>query len=233
MRMQLSFIAMTAPHTSSQAIFKQQWQQAISHLSKSTRNSIIADVIDFQLTGRIPISMSKMRRALFNSFILEIDPNADISVSPLQNSMDDVAENETPAAIETVKASKITNKSQKKHVPQKSPSKRPEYTPVEKSLYSEEAAVYGSDVPDYFVFPDDKMLGRFINDPSGYGCLVDNEVPEFTVPLSEVRNVVAEWIDRRRGFLDYRQFRDRLLRVFRGDRMQKYRKEHPIPVAAW
>jgi len=110
MQMQLPFIAMTAPQTSSQAIFKQQWQQAISHLSKSTRNSIIADVIDFQLTGRIPISMSKMRRALFNSFILEIDPNADISVSPLQNSMDEqtVAENETPAAIETVKASKIS-----------------------------------------------------------------------------------------------------------------------------
>ncbi len=225
---------MTTQSTSSQAIFKQQWQQAISHLSESMRRSIIADVIDFQLNGHIPSKMSKMRRALFNSFVLEFDPNADISVPPPKNSMDEnTAESESTVIEADGAASKCSHNSQKKHVSQQRLNKPQEYTSVEKSPYSEEAAVYGADVPEYFVFPDEKMLGRFINDPSGYGCLVDNEVPEFTVPLSEVRNVVAEWIARRRGFLDYRQFRDRLLRVFRGDRMKKYRNEHPVPVTAW
>ena len=219
-----------------EATFRQRWLQAISHLSAATRKAIIADVVEYQLTGIIPVKISKMRRALFNSFILEIAPDADISVPEPQDCMAEASESEIKIQETEARSRSVSERrpeTRKKHSRMPSRIHKPEYATVEKSPYSEEAAVYGADVPEYFIYPDENMLGRFINDPVGYGYLVDNEVPEFTVPLSEVRSVVAEWIDRRRGFLDYRQFRDRLLRVFRGEQMQKYRKEHPVPVSVW
>lgn len=53
--------------------------QAISHLSQSMQNRIIADVTRYQLTGEIPEKMPPMRRALFISLILQLDPDADLS----------------------------------------------------------------------------------------------------------------------------------------------------------
>ncbi len=53
--------------------------QAISHLSQSMQNRIIADVTRFQLTGEIPEKLPPMRRALFISLILQLDPDADLS----------------------------------------------------------------------------------------------------------------------------------------------------------
>lgn len=76
--------------------------QAISHLSQSMQNRIIADVTRYQLTGEIPEKMPPMRRALFISLILQLDPDADLSglaeTHPVSDASDDtdkttVAEN--------------------------------------------------------------------------------------------------------------------------------------------
>lgn len=53
--------------------------RAISHLSRSMQDRIIADVTRYQLTGEIPDKMPPMRRAVFNSLILMLNPEAPIN----------------------------------------------------------------------------------------------------------------------------------------------------------
>ena len=56
--------------------FSADWLKAIAHLSRNMQDRIIADVTRWQLTGEMPEKMSAMRRALFYSIILQIDPAA-------------------------------------------------------------------------------------------------------------------------------------------------------------
>lgn len=53
--------------------------RAIRHLSKPMQDRIIADITRYQLTGELPDKLPPMRRALFISLILQLDPGADIS----------------------------------------------------------------------------------------------------------------------------------------------------------
>lgn len=52
--------------------------RAISHLSKNMQDRIIGDITRYQLTGEIPEKMPPMRRALFYSLILMLNPEANI-----------------------------------------------------------------------------------------------------------------------------------------------------------
>ena len=52
--------------------------RAIAHLSKPMQNRIIADVTRYQLTGEIPEKLPPMRKALFISLILMLNPEADL-----------------------------------------------------------------------------------------------------------------------------------------------------------
>lgn len=58
--------------------FSQSCLKAISHLSKNMQNRIIGDVTRFMLTGEIPEKLPPMRKALFISLILQLDPEADL-----------------------------------------------------------------------------------------------------------------------------------------------------------
>ncbi len=64
--------------------FSSDWLKAIAHLSCTMQDCIIADVTRWQLTGEIPDKMSAMRRALFYSIILQIDPQASLE-QPVRN----------------------------------------------------------------------------------------------------------------------------------------------------
>ena len=52
--------------------------RAIAHLSKPMQDRIIADVTRFMLTGEIPEKLPSMRKALFISLVLQLDPEADL-----------------------------------------------------------------------------------------------------------------------------------------------------------
>ncbi len=55
--------------------------RAIQHLSVNMQNRIIADVTRYQLTGELPENMPPMRRALVMSLILQLNSDADSSMS--------------------------------------------------------------------------------------------------------------------------------------------------------
>ncbi len=192
------------------ATFSIKWLRAIAHLSRRMQDRIIADVTRWQLTGEIPEKMSAMRRALFNSFVLELDPEADL---------------ELPKPSQP--------KTEQKETQQNKPSKQPAPPQKSKSPKPPAPVKQPDSYPDYMIPLTQKMLDRFINDPSGYRVLVDNSVPEFTVPLSEVRRIFGEWKAEGRRYLTYTAFRDELVYEFRRDRIDRYRREHPVPIAAW
>lgn len=79
--------------------------QAIRHLSKRMQDRIIADITRYQLTGEIPDKLSPMRRALFISLILQLDPGADIS-----HILESGAETSVDAATEKEVADKVPEK---------------------------------------------------------------------------------------------------------------------------
>jgi len=77
--------------------FTSDWLKAIAHLSRTMQDRIIADVTRWQLTGEIPEKMSAMRRALFYSIILQIDPEASLD----QPATNDSSSKEPQPAIVT------------------------------------------------------------------------------------------------------------------------------------
>jgi len=176
--------------------FSIKWLRAMAHMSRRMQDRIIADVTRWQLTGEIPEKMSAMRRALFNTFILELDPEANLAPDRLPKEPKKPKEPTMPK------------------LPKPPTSPKQEY-------------------PDYMIPLTQPMLDRFINDPSGYGVLVDNAVPEFTVPLSEVRRVFAEWKAEGRRYLTYKIFRDELVYEFHKEQIDRYRRDHPVPISAW
>ena len=192
------------------ATFRDDWLKAIAHLSRRMQDRIIADVTRWQLTGENPEKMSAMRRALFYTFILQIDPTANIEQPEKQTE-----ESPKPEGTRYIASAPTLSK-------KPTPPKKPKQPIPSKEQY-----------PDYMIPLTQQMLDRFINDPSGYGHLVDNAVPEFTVPLSEVRRVFGEWRKEGRRYLTYRDFRDKLVYEFQKDQIDRYRRDHPIPISRW
>ena len=62
--------------------------KAISHLSKTTQDHIIADITRYRLTGEMPEKMSPMRRAVFNSLILLLDSETTDDIKDIKDSND-------------------------------------------------------------------------------------------------------------------------------------------------
>lgn len=85
--------------------FTSDWLKAIAHLSRTMQDRIIADVTRWQLTGEIPEKMSAMRRALFYSIILQINPEALLD----QPARDDVASQKEPEVSPSVQNSKCAS----------------------------------------------------------------------------------------------------------------------------
>ena len=192
------------------ATFREDWLKAIAHLSRRMQDRIIADVTRWQLTGEVPEKMSAMRRALFNTFILQIDPNAKL---------------EQPEPVGTRNLAPTPTPSKTPAPPKE--SKKPEKP--KKPAAPKSAAEY----PDYMIPITEMMIDRFLGDREGYGVLVNFDTPEFTVPLSEVRRVAGEWQQEGRRYLTYRDFRDKLVYEFHKDQIDRYRREHPVPIPRW
>ena len=193
--------------------FRDDWLKAMAHLSRRMQDRIIADVTRWQLTGEIPEKMSAMRRALFNTFILQIDPAAKLEQPEKQPD-----ESSEPVGTRYIASAPKPSKLPKR--PKRPTQPKPPTPPKE-------------EYPDYMIPLTQQMLDRFINDPSGYGVLVDNNVSEFTVPLSEVRRVFGEWRQEGRRYLTYKDFRDKLVYEFHKDQIDRYRRDHPVPVSYW
>ena len=70
--------------------------RAIGHLSKNMQNRIIGDITRYQLTGEIPEKMPPMRRALFYSLILMLNPEADIDQAADTGSPESTTQDSTP-----------------------------------------------------------------------------------------------------------------------------------------
>ena len=196
-----------------ESIFRDDWLKAIAHLSRRMQDRIIADVTRWQLTREIPEKMSAMRRALFYTFILQIDPAANIE-QPEKHP------NKSPEPVGTRYIASAPKPPKPPKPPKRPTQPKPPTPPKE-------------EYPDYMIPLTQQMLDRFINDPSGYGHLVDNAVPEFTVPLSEVRRVFGQWQQEGRRYLTYRDFRDKLVYEFQKDQIDRYRREHPVPISRW